>query len=281
MQLGYNTNGFAHHQLADAINILSECGYTSVAITPDVHHLNPLQEDIYDKCTQIRLLLDQTRMHCVIETGSRFLLNAKRKHWPTLLSRNPEDRLQRMRFLTQCMDVAVLLGSKSISFWSGTPDAAEDETVLWDRLVDGCKQLLDEAERRDLLLAFEPEPGMFIDRMDRFSTLYQSLNHPRFGLALDMGHLFCQKELPLEAHIHQWSGQLFVVHLEDMKRDVHDHLMFGDGEMQFPPIFAALQAIQYQHGVYVELSRHSHDAVRTAQHAYRFLLANGFPALTH
>ena len=47
--------------------------------------------------------------------------------------------------------------------------------------------------------------------------------------------------------------------------------MFGDGEIDFPPVLQALQAIGYAGGVHVELSRHSHDAVSTARKALAFL----------
>ena len=38
---GYNTNGFAHHRLEDAINILADLGYRSIALTLDYHSLLP------------------------------------------------------------------------------------------------------------------------------------------------------------------------------------------------------------------------------------------------
>jgi sugar phosphate isomerase/epimerase len=56
-----------------------------------------------------------------------------------------------------------------------------------------------------------------------------------------------------------------------MRAGVHEHLMFGEGEMQFPPILAALARTGYRGGLHVELSRHSHNAVETATKAYAYL----------
>jgi sugar phosphate isomerase/epimerase len=78
-------------------------------------------------------------------------------------------------------------------------------------------------------------------------------------------------ETPIAAHIEQWKDHLWNVHIEDMRRGVHEHLMFGDGDMDFAPILQALKAIDYADGVHVELSRHSHDAVNTARRALAFL----------
>ena len=92
------------------------------------------------------------------------------------------------------MDVAAELGADAVSFWSGTPaDAASPEELL-DRLVDGCQQLCDYAETRGMRLAFEPEPGMFIDTMARYAELRERVDHPLFGLTLDIGHLHCLGE---------------------------------------------------------------------------------------
>ena len=47
MLLGYNTNGFAHHRLADALTVLAQLGYGSVAITLEIysHVLPDMQQD--------------------------------------------------------------------------------------------------------------------------------------------------------------------------------------------------------------------------------------------
>jgi sugar phosphate isomerase/epimerase len=56
-----------------------------------------------------------------------------------------------------------------------------------------------------------------------------------------------------------------------MRRGVHEHLMFGEGEIDFPPVLEALAAAGYSGGVYVELSRHSHQAPDAARQAWEFL----------
>ncbi|MBI3821744.1 MAG: sugar phosphate isomerase/epimerase [Planctomycetes bacterium] len=271
MLLGYNTNGFAHHRLDDALRILSDLGCQSVAITLDYHALNPFDVDIHRQCDNVRSLLERLKLRCVIETGARFLLDPRRKHQPTLLSASADERQRRLDFLRRAIEIAHRLNADGVSFWSGTPSDAAPEVEHWSRLIDGCRALGDEAAKRNVRLAFEPEPGMLIDTMAKFAELHRRVGHPSFGLTLDVGHLHCQGELPIAEHIQRWKAWLWNVHIEDMRRGVHDHLMFGEGEMDYPPIFQALRAIDYRGGLHVELSRHSHDAVNTATRALAFL----------
>ena len=144
-----------------------------------------------------------------------------------------------------------------------------------ERLVAGCRELCEDAARLNVRLAFEPEPGMFIDTMSRFARLQKRVDHPLFGLTIDVGHLHCLGEVPIAEQLRKWQHLLWNVHIEDMRRGVHDHLMFGEGEIDFAPVLGALDEIGYAGGVHVELSRHSHDAVETARRALAFLRAAG------
>jgi sugar phosphate isomerase/epimerase len=271
MLLGYNTNGFAHHRLEDALEIVADLGYRSVALTLDYHALDPFAEDHEAQVERVGAILRRRGLRSVVETGARFLLDPRRKHQPTLVSARAEERERRLDFLKRAVDVARALGSDAVSFWSGAVVEPTGDAVWMERLVKGCGALCGYAAERGVALAFEPEPGMAVDTMERFAALYERVGHAAFGLTLDVGHLYCLGEEPATPHFRRWAGALRNVHIEDMRRGVHDHLMFGEGEMDFGEVFGGLKAIGYAGGVHVELSRHSFDAVGTARRAWGFL----------
>jgi L-ribulose-5-phosphate 3-epimerase len=271
--LGYNTNGFAHHRLEDALSILADLGYQSIALTLDYHALDPFDPDLPGQLTAVKKIMHQRGLRCVIETGARFLLDPLDKHQPTLVSAAPEGRERRLDFLRRSVAIARELEADAVSFWSGSVRDGAAESVWMERLVDGCQRLCEQAAAAGVRLAFEPEPGMLVDTMDRFAALSERIGHPSFGLTLDVGHIHCLGEVPIADHLRRWRDVLWNVHIEDMRRGVHDHLMFGEGEIDFGPVLATLQEIGYAGGVHVELSRHSHDAIETARRSLAFLRA--------
>jgi len=218
MRLGYNTNGFAHHRLDDALTILAELGYRSVALTLDHHALNPYDPDTPRQLPLVRDRLRELGLSVVIETGARFLLDPRRKHQPTLLSADSGQRAIRLDFLRRAVDVAADLNAEAVSFWSGAANESATDTVLMDHLVEGSRRLCAYAETRGVRLAFEPEPGMFVDTMTRYAELHQRVAHSSFGLTIDIGHLHCLGETPLAPHLRRWCDWLWNIHIEDMRR---------------------------------------------------------------
>jgi L-ribulose-5-phosphate 3-epimerase len=271
MLLGYNTNGFAHHDLLEVIDVLAEIGYRSVALTLDHHTLNPFEDGLDKELDELQRRLKWHGFRSVIETGARFLLDPRLKHEPSLVSPSAWDRARRIEFLCRAIDIAKRLGSDCVSFWSGTVrDGAEDDEV-WKRLVEGVQRTIHYAADHQVKLGFEPEPGMFIDTMTRYQELIDRVDAPHFLLTLDIGHLHCTGETPIADQIRRWSQRMINVHIEDMVAGVHEHRMFGEGEMDFRPIMQAFRDVGYQGALHVELSRHSHEAPTAAKKAWEFL----------
>jgi L-ribulose-5-phosphate 3-epimerase len=273
MRLGYNTNGLAHHRLVEAIDLLAEEGYESVAITLDAGALDPFDEpqNLARQVRAVRSALDRHGMARVVETGARYLLNPRKKHDPTLMDPNPARREVRLDFLRRAIDLAKTLDAECVSLWSGRAIDSSDDDAMMDRLARALEPLLHHAEQAGMTLAFEPEPGMFIDTLDRFARLDQRIGHPLFQLTIDLGHVHCMNEGDNPLLLHYWRARIRNIHIEDMVQGVHEHLLFGEGTMNFTSIMEALREIHYENGVHVELSRHSHMAVEAVEAAMAFL----------
>ncbi len=285
MLLGYNTNGLAFHRWQDGLELLAEVGYQSAAITVDQHCLNPFTPSFASELGEMRRTLERLQLRSVIETGARFLLDRRNKHEPTLISPTAEGRARRVEFLCRCVDIARELNSDAVSFWSGAtslgtlarPNSAlsfqpaGSHELLSQWLLEGCRRVTDYSERLAVQLGFEPEPGMWIETNEQFGQLAEQVGSPRFGLTIDIGHVQCVEEESIADQLRRWAKPLCNIHIEDMRRGVHEHLRFGEGEIDFPPVMAALREIGYTGCVNVELSRHSHMAPEVLRESFEFL----------
>jgi sugar phosphate isomerase/epimerase len=276
MRLSYNTNGLANHDLVVAIQLLADIGYQGVAITLDHAVLNPYSEQSGAQLDRVAAVLEQHNLRCVIETGARFLLDPSTKHEPTLVTADSAARSRRIDFLSRAIDIAASLHAHCVSLWSGVVHDGAGDREAFSRLIDGLTQVLAHAEGKNVVLAFEPEPGMLVDTLDRYADVLKELtdkriDNSRLRLTIDIGHLHCQSEVPIADKIRCWQDRLSNVHIEDMRAGVHEHLMFGEGEIEFQPVIAALSEIGYAGLINVELSRHSHEGPSAARRAYNYL----------
>jgi L-ribulose-5-phosphate 3-epimerase len=268
MRLGYNTNGLAHHSLPAAIDLLAGLGYKSVAITIDHAALNPYCKSLEHCVHQTQTSLNAHGMKSVIETGCRYLLDPQHKHEPTLVSK---DASKRIDFLRHAIDIAFSIESDCVSLWAGRLPEGTNRQEGFNRLAENLQTVLNHAALEQVTIAFEPEPGMLIDTMASFEELLKLVDSPLLRLTLDVGHLHCLGETPIAPVIHQWKDRIANIHIEDMRAGVHEHLMFGEGEIDFPPIVAAFAEVGYDGPIHVELSRHSHVGPDIAKRSYDYL----------
>ena len=272
MKIGYSTNSLGDVDFKEALLALCDQGYESIAITPDQHFLNPYGKTLVPEVRDWQQALARTQMKCVVETGARYLLDPKRKHHPTLLSDRPDERARRIGFLHKAINLAEEFEADCVSLWSGAVNSCDDQDVLWRKLLDGIGEVLDYATKRGVVLGFEPEPGMFIDTVTRAEELLKRLNQPKgLGLTIDIGHLECLGERPLDETVRLVCDRIVNVHIDDMRVCRHEHLPLGSGDIDFIPVLRELFAVGYHGGLHVELPRQSHRWHATAKESYEFI----------
>ena len=270
LRFGYGLNGFTDHRLEDALALLADLGYDGVALTLDHAHLDPFAPDLAGRTARVGSLLERHGLAVVVETGARYVLDPRHKHEPTLVSRDGRDR--RVDLLEKAIRVAAELGSPVMSFWSGIAPRGTNRYELWARVEAGVTALLPLAESHGVDLALEPEPGMFVERIADVLELRRRLDSPdRLRLTVDVGHLRCTEEAEPAACVLGAGDLVANVQIDDMRRGVHEHLPLGEGEVDFPPVLAALEAIEFDGLVAVELPRHSHAAPSLAASSLELL----------
>jgi len=276
MRLGYNTNGFPQHAIADVCRILAELGYEGIAITPDMLQLHPLRASLAE-ARELRALCDDLGLAVAVETGARFLLDPRSKHQPTLLS-EPEGARRRLDMLLACLELAHVLRAETLSFWSGSPlpggplDAAGREPLL-DRLCAGANRLLDAAAGGPTRICFEPEPGMFVASLSELEPFLARLARPELLVMLDVGHVPVTESISPAEAVSRLGPRLGGLQLDDARPGRHEHLFPGEGVVDFAAVLAATRAAGFKGLACFELPRHAHDPVRTAAAARAHLIA--------
>ncbi|CAL9654964.1 sugar phosphate isomerase/epimerase family protein [Streptomyces griseomycini] len=272
LRLGYGTNGLTDLRLDDALGLLADLGYDGVGLTLDHMHLDPLAPDLAARTSRVARRLGELGLTATVETGARYVLDPRRKHGPSLLDPDPEGRAARTRLLITAVDVAADLGAHAVHCFSGiTPPGTDDDTA-WRRLGEALTPVLDAAAAAGVPIAIEPEPGHLLATLADFHHLRTLLGSPSpLGLTLDIGHCQCLEPDPPAECVRAAAPWLRHVQIEDMRRGVHEHLPFGDGEIDFPPVLDALAATGYQGLTVVELPRHSHAGPELARSSVEFL----------
>lgn len=273
LRYGYGTNGMGDHRLTDALGLLADLGYDGVALTLDHHHLDPFGPDLAQRVAAVAGRLDKLGLAAVIETGARYLLDPRRKHQPTLLDADEDRRQRRLDLVHRAIAIGADLGAEAVSFWSGTPlPQSGSRAAAWERLVAACSELAAVAESSGVRLGLEPEPGMLVETIADWQRLVAELGGPqRIGLTLDIGHCRCLEPEPEAACVRATGSWLATVQIDDMRRGVHEHLPFGNGEVDLPAVLAALRENRYPGLVSVELPRHGHSAPALAEQSLQAL----------
>ena len=175
-------------------------------------------------------------------------------------------RERRLEFLRRAVATAAALGGECVSFWAGVPGAGVTAEQAWPWLVEGVARLVAHAQEQDVVLAFEPEPGMLVEDLAGWVRLRDAVREltgddgTTLRLALDTGHCVVAGGVEPQDAVHAHAGELGTVAVEGMARGVHEHLPLDEGDVDLAAVLGALVDVGYSRLVSVELSRDAHRA---------------------
>ena len=279
--LAFSTNAYTKFALTDAVDRIAAAGYKAVEVLADAPHAWPPEYSEH-QAKRLKERLDALGLRCAAVNGNTAMgyfrpLPSSLTFEPSLISPNEVHRQDRLRIIRQVMTLANRLGSPVVTITGGRPSdltalglPIDPPEALRQRLLDGLEEVIHMADLAGVDVAFEPEPGQFIETTAQLKGLIDEVDHPRFGANLDVGHAWCAGDDPAES-VRILGRRIRHLHLEDIKDRRHYHLIPGLGEIDFAAIVRALDAIGYAGAAAVELYTYADAPDRAAGESHRLL----------
>lgn len=271
--LAFSTNAFKKHTLEEAIDAIASIGYRAVELMADVPHAYP---PAFDRARRAKVKQQIRDLKLTVSNINAFTLFAcGDTYHPTWIEDDATLRQRRIDHTISSIELANEFECRTISLQPGGPliGTTCSRQLAGARFAEGLEKVLPISRRLGVILAIEPEPGLFIqssgEYLDFKNEFFPDENAIRMNC--DVGHLFCVGEDPAQV-IRDASSEIVHVHLEDIgKNRVHQHLTPGKGAIDFAAIFASLDAIQYDGRATVELYPYETTAAGVAKQAWDHL----------
>lgn len=251
MILGYSTNAFVRFSVLEAVEKIGRLGFRGVEIMCDRPHLYPPDYG-EENLTRLKTVIDDQGLK-VTNLNSFTLFAVGDTYLPSWIEPREERRKIRIQHTLQCLKVADFFGCKNISVPPGGPVGEISREKAMTLFHRGLERVAPLAQELDIKILVEPEPDLLMENTREFKEFIVDVKSPAIGVNFDIGHFFCAGEDPRVAfeELFEWIGH---VHLEDIAPDrVHNHLILGQGAIQFTEIFQTMLRLGYQGDVSLEL----------------------------
>jgi len=271
MKLAFSTNAFKKYSLHDSIKKISTIGYEGVEILADVPHAYP---PMFGE-EHIGSVID-TLSECNIQVSNlnAFTLYAITDvYHPSWIENVNSLRELRIQHTIDCIKLAQKIGSKNISTEPGGPvgSGTTDITKIKRLFITGLNKAAETAEEYKIKILIEPEPSLFIENSTQFLHFINDINSDYVRLNFDIGHFYCVREDPAKL-VYRLADYIEHFHLADIAIDrAHNHLIPGQGSIDFRSVFQAIDDIGYKGFVTVELYPYQDNAVYASTTAHRYL----------
>jgi sugar phosphate isomerase/epimerase len=274
MQLAYSTNAFTRTDLDSALHSIAALGYAGVEILCDRPHWFPGevsgQELEAIAATLQQLGLAVSNLNANTANGYFTPPPPENTFEPALCNPDPELRAWRQRYSIEALRLGAALGARAVSVTSGHPRAGLLPERSLDLLVESLKPICEAAAKYGIKVGIEYEPGLLVERASELAEVIERVGSPELGANLDIGHSWLDGEVP-ETAVAVLAGRIWNVHVEDIRRRKHFHLVPGDGDLPFRRYFSALRQAGYDGFLTVELYSFPDQPLEVGRRALDYL----------
>lgn len=276
MKLAFSSNAYMNFSVEEAIRRVAEIGYRGIEILADVPHAWPAGL-LPARKQAIRDCLSQHDLS--VSNVNGFMMNAvadpRQPYWhPSWIEPDPNYRAIRREHTKRALALAADIGASNLQTEPGGPLAPGQS---WDEAAgifyDELMPCIDVAERLEVGLLIEPEPGLMIERFDQYLRFVERIDSPWVGLNFDIGHAYCVGEDPQD-WVATMAPHTRHYHFEDIAATrIHRHLVPGHGAIDFHATLAAIAKSGYDGWLTVELYPYIDDPDAAAREAWNYVTA--------
>jgi sugar phosphate isomerase/epimerase len=188
-------------------------------------------------------------------------------------SGDPAGRWLRVEAALAAARIAECLGAGHVTVTTGLPERQGDIAAQEARVFASLSEIVSRRPKA-VKVSIEQEPEHVVRGTGQLQALCRIFDGEVFA-NFDVGHSAVAGE-DIAACIRDLGSLLSNVHLEDIQARVHKHLLFGDGDVDFAAIFAALRAIGYQGDLTPDLYPFKNDSAKALRASAEFLARHGY-----
>lgn len=252
MILGYSTNAFVKFPLIESLDKIAKLGFKGVEIMCDQPHLYPPEYE-GEALDAVKAALQRNQLKPT-NLNSFTLFAVGDTYLPSWIEPAADRRRIRADHTLACLEIAAYLGCDNISVPPGGPlEKGMSRKEALALFHQGLDLVLPKAESLGVQLLIEPEPDLLMERTAEIKPFVQEIQSSAVGINFDIGHFYCAGEDPAGAleELFEWVGHM---HIEDIASSrVHQHLIAGQGAIDFVSVFKAIQQLGYNRDISLEL----------------------------
>ncbi len=248
MKIGYRTVAFSDRPIESALEAIASAGYTAVELCLENPDLDPLQLTA-ERVRELREMLDRLGLS----------LAAVSYH-------GVQDQLEVRRQRTYAaIDLLGEMGAEVFVVASRREEPAR-YPAQWDEAVQLYSELAERCAKHGCKLAVEPQPGLVIRSAEDLVKVIRACDHPNLAGNLDIAHAAVTAD-DLSWAIYQLGPRLVHVHVADVTNGTHQHLLPGEGSIDFDEVKDILDSVEYDGPMVIDIPRHEGDPAEVCRAA--------------